>query len=88
MPVPQADKWRRGIGLSNVYYDVEVDELLGNAAAGIPPIGFTDAAPLKYADPPTATSGGEPIAEIVPEIVAGVPIIVNGVRYLIPLMPE
>ena len=88
MPVPQADKWRRGIGLSNVYYDVEVDELLGNAAAGIPPVGFTDAAPLKHASPATTTSAGEPIAEIVPEIVAGIPILVNGVRYLIPLMPE
>lgn len=88
MPVPQADKWKRGIGLSNVYYDVEVDELIGNASAGIPPVGFTDAAPLKHADAPTTTSAGEPIAEIVPEIVAGVPIVVGGKRYLLPLMPE
>jgi hypothetical protein len=88
MPVPEQNKWKRGIGLSNVYYDVEVDELLGNAAAGIPPVGFTDSAPLKHADPATTTSAGEPISEIVPEIVAGIPILVNGVRYLIPLMPE
>jgi len=88
MPVPEQNKWKRGIGLSNVYYDVEVDELLGNAAAGIPPVGFTDAVPLKHADAATTTSAGEPIAEIVPEIVAGIPVLVNGVRYLIPLMPE
>lgn len=96
MPVPEQSKWQRGIGLSNVYYDVEVDELIGNAAAGIPPAGFTDAAPIKYADPPVQEqANGDPIglspdgsAFFQPLMVAAVPIVVAGKRYLIPLIEE
>lgn len=86
MPVdPNA---RRGIGLSNVYTDLEVDQLLANAQAGIPIAGFSDLNPLAYQTPATATSGGEPIADIVPAIVGGIPVMVNGRRYLIALLPE
>lgn len=80
---------QRGIGLNRVYTMEEVDAMLAGSSAGQPAGGFTDAAPLKYATPAvTADPDGTPLDEIVPNIVAGIPVIVNGKRYLIALMEE
>lgn len=78
----------RGIGLSNVYTDIEVDQLISNAQAGIPVAGFSDLNPLAYKTPAAVQSGGENINAIVPPIVGGIPVVVNGRRYLIALIEE
>lgn len=78
----------RGIGHQNIYTADEVDALIANAAAGIPVAGFSDLNPLTYQTPATTTVGGENLAEIVPNIVAGIPVRVNGREYLICLMPK
>jgi hypothetical protein len=85
--MPVDPKLRRGIGLGNIYTDLEVDQLIANAQAGIPVAGFSDLNPLTYQTPATTTVGGERLEEIVPNIVAGLPVMVNGRRYLLALMP-
>jgi hypothetical protein len=95
MPIPPENKFGRSIGQSNVYTADEVDALLADAAAGAPVGGFSDAAPLKYSTPEITNSGGQPIGitpdgqfVIRPEIVAGIPVIVGGKKYLIALIAE
>jgi hypothetical protein len=84
----------RGIGLSNIYTDVEIDQMIANAQAGIPVAGFSDLNPLTYQTPATTQSNGQHIGlspdgmEIhQPDIVGGLPVVVNGRRYLIALIP-
>lgn len=60
----------------------------GDAPAGGSTDAFTSAEPITYADDPVETVGGEPLAEIVPSIVAAVRVIVGGRRYLLPLIEE
>jgi hypothetical protein len=80
---------QRGIGLNRVYTMEEVDALLAGLLAGQPVGGFTNAAPLQYSTPAiTQDPEGTPLDEIVPNIVAGIPVVVNGKRYLIALMEE
>jgi hypothetical protein len=85
--MPVDPNLRRGIGLGNIYTDLEVDALIANAQAGIPVAGFSDLNPLTYQTPATTTVGGENLADIVPNITAGIPVRVNGRNYLICLMP-
>ena len=60
----------------------------GDDAAAVAADAFTAAEPITYADAPVATAGGSALAEIIPSIVAGIPVIVNGRRYLLPLIEE
>ncbi len=61
-----------------------------------PPDGFTNAAPLVYAEAPATTqTSGQPIGLSPdgmtfhqPDIVGGIPVVVNGKRYLIPIIEE
>ena len=85
----------RGIGQNRVYTTDEIDSMLADLASGAPAGGFSDAAPLRYSTPEITTSGGQPIGItpdgqfiITPEIVAGIPVVVNGKKYLIALIKE
>ena len=84
----------KGIGHSEFYTADEVDAALAQVAAGGAAGGFSDAAPLNYSsDPVNEQSDGQLIGISQdgqsfhqPVIVAAVPIKVNGVEYLIPLV--
>jgi hypothetical protein len=85
----------RGIGLNRVYTMEEIDAMLVNAANGGPAGGFTDATPIAYATPAITNSGGQPIGLSPdgltitrPPIVGGLPVVVDGKRYLIALIEE
>jgi hypothetical protein len=84
----------KGIGHGEFYTTEEVDAALAQVAAGGAAGGFSDTAPLTYSsDPVNAQSDGQVIGLSAdgqtfhqPVIVAAVPIKVNGVEYLIPLV--
>ena len=85
----------RPLTVGGTYTAAEIDALLADIASGAPAGGFTDAAPLKYSTPETTASGGKPIGVAPdglsvnrPPIVAGIPVIVDGKKYLIALIAE
>jgi hypothetical protein len=85
----------RGIGLNRIYTMEEIDAMIAGGLAGQPAGGFSDAAPLTYSTPATVSSGGQTIGLSPdgttitrPPIVGGLPVMVNGKRYLIALIEE
>jgi hypothetical protein len=84
----------KGIGHGDIYTAEEVDALLAQVAAGGAVGGFSDAAPLTYSTPTIQEqSDGSTIGISAdgqsfyqPTIVAAIPVKVNGVEYLIPLV--
>jgi hypothetical protein len=84
----------KGIGHGDIYTAEEVDSLVAQVAAGGAAGGFTDAAPITYSSAPVNTQSDGQLIGISadgqsfyqPTIVAAVPIKVNGVEYLIPLV--
>jgi hypothetical protein len=85
----------RPLTVGGTYTADEIDAMLAGIASGAPAGGFTDAAPLKYSTPETTASGGKPIGVSAdgqsvnrPPIVAGIPVIVDGKKYLIALIAE
>ena len=49
---------------------------------------FTEDRPITFEGSPIQESEGEPLADIVPAIVAAIPVVVGGKRYLLPLIEE